>query len=92
MRVTANREYIYYPNLLDRIDGRTSLCPGSIVKVVNLPGCPRANTMNHCHVADPATGAFIGLVHCNSLHSMGDAAHVAARIREDMAKMEGAAS
>ena len=47
MHVRANQEYIFYPNLLDRNDGRTNLVPGSIVKVVNLPGCPKANTMQH---------------------------------------------
>src|SRR5690242_7915154 len=50
MKVQAGREYIFYPNLLDRIDGRTKLLPGDVVTVVNLPGCPRANTMGHAHV------------------------------------------
>jgi hypothetical protein len=74
MRVRANHEYIYYPNLLDRIDGRTGLVWGSIVRVVNLPGCPRANTMNHCHVE--FEGRFAGLVHVNSLHCLSDAQKV----------------
>ena len=68
MKVRANTEYIYYPNMLDRIDGRTSLVPGSVVKVVNLPGCPKANTMQHAHVE--YRGQFAGLVHTNSLHTM----------------------
>lgn len=84
MRVQANRKYIYYPNLLDRCDSRTQLVPGDIVTVVNLPGCPRANTMGHCHVE--INGKFGGLVHVNSLHPMSDAKLVAARIREDLAK------
>lgn len=62
MKVKANAIYRYNPVLLDQIDGRTDL-----VRVVNLPGCPRANTMGHCHVADPNSGQFIGLVCCNSL-------------------------
>ena len=86
MKVQANRSYIYYPNLLDRIDGRTSLIPGDIVTVVNLFGCPRANTMGHAHVQK--NGQFAGLVHTNSLHSLKDAALVAARIREDMERMK----
>lgn len=71
MRVRVNCTYIYYPNMLDRIDGRTGLVMGSIVKVVNLPGCPPANTMNHRHVE--FEGRFAGLVHVNSLHPMSDA-------------------
>lgn len=87
MRVTANREYIYYPNLLDRIDGRTALVPGDVVRVVNLPGCPRANTMRHAHVQ--LNGRFVGLVHVNSLHPLSDAPLVVARIKEDLARKEG---
>ena len=66
MKVRANALYRYDPVLLDQIDGRTSLQPGDVVKVVNLPGCPKAGTMGHCHVATPQ-GEFIGLVCCNSL-------------------------
>lgn len=86
MKVQANREYIYYPNLLDRVDGRTNLVPGDIVTVVNLPGCPRANTMSHAHVEH--SGRFVGLVHTNSLHSLKDAKLVADAIRKDVERME----
>ena len=72
MKVRANAIYRYNPVLLDQIDGRTSLKTGDLVRVVNLPGCPRANTMGHCHVADPNTGHFIGLVCCNSLEPVKD--------------------
>ena len=68
-RVRVNSLYYYVPNLLDQLDGRTGLQHGDLVKVVNLPGCPRAGTMGHAHVADPITGDFIGLVHVNSLHT-----------------------
>jgi hypothetical protein len=68
-KVRVNSVYVYHPNLLDRIDGRTNLQSGDTVRVVNLHGCPKANTMGHCHVADTKTGEFIGLVHCNSLHT-----------------------
>ena len=71
-KVRANQVYYYHPNLLDRCDARTSLKSGNMVRVVNLPGCPKANTMGHCHVADPSTGQFIGLVHCNSLHTKAE--------------------
>jgi len=86
MRVTAGREYIYYPNLLDRFDGRTGLVPGSIVKVVNLPGCPQANTMGHAHVEHE--GKFAGLVHTNSLHSLSDHQIVIDAIKADIAKRQ----
>jgi hypothetical protein len=85
MRVIAGRKYIFYPNLLDRVDGRTRLIPGDIITVVNLPGCPKANTMGHAHVN--LNGRFAGLVHVNSLHSLADAALVADRIRQDMERM-----
>lgn len=85
MKVRAGSEYIYYPNLLDRVDGRTNLVPGDIVTVVNLPGCPRANTMGHAHVEHG--GHFAGLVHVNSLHSLKDAKLVADAIRKDMERI-----
>lgn len=69
MKVRTGSEYFFHPNLLDLVDGRTGLKSGDIVRVVNLPGCPKANTMGHCHVEDRVTGAFIGLVHVNSLHT-----------------------
>jgi hypothetical protein len=85
MKVQVNRNYIYYPNLLDRIDARTNLLPGTVVRVVNFHGCPRANTMNHAHVADK-NGIFIGLVHTNSLHAMSDAPLVIDAIKRDIAQ------
>jgi hypothetical protein len=86
MKVQANREYIFYPNLLDRIDGRTQLIPGSIVRVVNLHGCPPANTMQHAHVE--FEGRFVGLVHTNSLHSKKDAQLVIDAIKRDIARRQ----
>ena len=68
-RVKVGRIYWYHPNMLDRCDGRTSLKSGDVVMVKNMTGCPPANTMGHCHVTDAITGEFIGLVHCNSLHT-----------------------
>jgi hypothetical protein len=85
-RVTAGRSYICYPNLLDRIEGRTQLVPGDIVRVVNLPGCPKANTMGHAHVAQD--GQFIGMVHVNSLHPLSDHQLVIDAIKADIARQE----
>jgi hypothetical protein len=65
-RVTAGHTYIYDPVPLDVYDARTALKPGDTVTVVNLRGCPPANTMNMCHVND-ANGEFAGLVCVGSL-------------------------
>src|SRR5437660_1442061 len=65
-RVRVGNLYRFEPVFLDQIDARTNLKPGAIVRVVNLPSAPPANTMRHCHVATP-DGEFIGLVHTNSL-------------------------
>ena len=83
-RVKAGNLYRFSPVLLDRCDARTSLQPGDVVKVVNLPSAPPANTMGHCYVAEPTTGKFIGLVCCNSLEPVVRRTH---RIRAvNMAK------
>jgi hypothetical protein len=67
MHVRVNSIYRVQRCLLDIADSRTDLRDGDIVRVVNLPGCPRANVMRHCHVANPLTGEFIGLVCTSSL-------------------------
>lgn len=85
-KVRAGSEYIYYPNLLDRCDGRTGLVPGSIVEVIHPFGCPAPNTMNHAHVA--FEGQFIGMVHVNSLHSLKDRQLVIDAMKADVARME----
>lgn len=69
-KVRAGARYRYQPVPLDRWQppyGVSSgiLAPDDIVKVVNLPGCPRANTMGHAHIE--IDGSYAGLVHCNSL-------------------------
>jgi hypothetical protein len=56
----------YQPALLDRIDGRTSLQPGDIVRVCHPYGCPKPGTMGHAHV-ETLDGDFIGLVQVASL-------------------------
>lgn len=85
-KVVAGREYIYYPVFLDRFDGRTSLVAGDIVRVVNLPGCPKANTMGHAHVE--LNGHFAGLVCTNSLYSFADRQLVIDAIKADISKQE----
>lgn len=69
-RVVTGRRYVYHANFLDRVDGRTGLKDGEIVTVVQPHGCPRNGTMGHCFVEQ--NGSFVGLVHCNSLHTFAE--------------------
>lgn len=64
-KVRVGKKYVFDPVLIDVCDNITGLKKGDIVTVVNLPGCPRANIMNHCHISH--NGKFVGLVHINSL-------------------------
>lgn len=68
-KVRVGSLYIYHANVLDRIDRRTGLTDGTLVKVIQPHGCPRNGTMGHCFVGDAVRGHFIRLVHCNSLHA-----------------------
>ena len=45
---------------------RINIEANDIVRVVNLPSCPKANTMGHAHV-EHLGGEFAGLVCTNSL-------------------------
>ena len=65
-RVTAGKTYIYKPVLLDIINPPHNIKAEDKVRVINLPGCPKANTMGHCHV-EHLNGIFAGLVCTNSL-------------------------
>lgn len=69
MRVRVNGLYIYQPCGWDRFhpcSGNT-LEVGQVVRVINLPSAPPANTMGQCYVADRETNKFICMVHVNSL-------------------------
>ena len=72
-KVRVNSIYTYDPVILDRIDGRTNLRVGDKVRVINVFGAPKANTMGHCYVGDVQTREFIGLVCTNSLTPVKDA-------------------
>jgi len=65
-KVIVNRLYRYEPVLIDLVDRQHNIKQGDRVRVVNLPGCPKANTMRHCYVQH-LDGTFAGLVSTNSL-------------------------
>ncbi len=65
-RVRVGSIYRFEPVLLDRTDPPYDVLPGDLVRVVNLPGCPKAGTMGMVHVLH-LDGRFAGLVCCNSL-------------------------
>ena len=69
MRVRVNAKYRYNPIAWDvfRPCQGNTLQPGQIVKVINLPSAPPANTMGQAYVADPQTGKFICMVSTSSL-------------------------
>lgn len=67
-RVRVGSRYVFEPRGWDSFrPAHNGLPSGAIVTVVNLPGCPRAGTMGHCHVNGP-DGRFAGLVMLSSLH------------------------
>ena len=70
-KVRVNSKYRYEPVAIDRFNPPyEDLTAGDIVRVVNFHGCPKANTMGHCHVVH-LDGRFGGLVHCNLLQPLG---------------------
>lgn len=65
-RVKVGARYVYNPVPFDQWNPPFDCQPGAIVKVVNLPGCPKANSMGMCHIE--RNGRFAGMVCTNSLH------------------------
>ena len=65
-KVRVGARYVYRPVLFDKLNPPVDLQPGEECTVVNLPGCPRANTMGMCHVNN-SRGTFGGMVVTNSL-------------------------
>jgi hypothetical protein len=69
-RVTVGKVYQFVPAGWDvMMPQHYSAHRGQMVRVVNLPGAPRANTMGQCHIADSSTGEFLGMVSIHSLNS-----------------------
>ena len=65
-KVRAGSLYRFEPVPIDYLHPPHNVKPNDIVRVVNLHGCPRANTMGHAHVQHLG-GEFAGLVCVNSL-------------------------
>jgi hypothetical protein len=72
MRVRVGSKYRYSPNGWDTFHALqgNNLKDGDVVKVINLPSAPPANTMGQCYVADPETGKFICMVSTGSLDKL----------------------
>jgi hypothetical protein len=68
MKVRVGGVYTFEPVPMDQSAAHLRhVEPGLFVRVINPPGCPRANTMGHCFIESAVTNEFIGLVCCNSL-------------------------
>lgn len=74
MRVKTNCLYLYNPNGWDALMPckGNRLIIGQLVRVINLPSAPKANTMGQCYVADARTGAFLCMVSTGSLMPLPD--------------------
>ena len=69
MRVRVGRLYRYEPiwwDIFFPCAGNT-LKSGDIVRVIELPNAPKANTAGHCYVGDAYSGVFICMVCTRSL-------------------------
>lgn len=67
-KVRVGSKYVYRPNFFDTLQGNSDLKDGDNVQVVNLHGCPPANTMGMCYVKRVNVDEkFAGMVCTNSL-------------------------
>lgn len=68
MRVRTGSIYRFAPRGYDVLmPEHYTAQAGQRVRVVQLPGAPPPNTMQHAHIADATTGEFLGLVSTASL-------------------------
>lgn len=75
-KVRANTVYRFIPNTLDRLmPEHYSATSGQLVRVINLPGAPKANTMGQAHIEDASTREFLGMVSVHSLQPLPRPAH-----------------
>jgi len=70
-RVKANTKYKFNPCVLDILQPTSTLTAnaGDVVKVINLPMAPKANTMGQCYIED-MQGNFVGMVSVHSLDKL----------------------
>lgn len=67
-RVRVNSVYHYVPVGMDRFNPPVNAPEkGTLVRVINLYGCPPANTMGQCYVEVADSKELVGMVCCNSL-------------------------
>jgi hypothetical protein len=65
-KVRVGGIYIFQPVFFDTQNPPFGdVTAGDEVKVINLPGCPKANAMGMCYIAK--AGQFVGMVMTNSL-------------------------
>ncbi len=68
MKVRVNSKYTFVAAGWDVFDPNSSAPEnGTLVKVINKYGCPKANTMGHAYIENAKTQEFYGLVSTNSL-------------------------
>lgn len=68
MKVRANAVYTFHPVMMDVIwSQHHSAVDGQLVRVINLNGAPRANTMGQCHIESTDDRTFLGMVSTHSL-------------------------
>jgi len=74
MKVRVNATYIYHACGWDRFHAcqGNDLANGTKVRVINLYGAPKANTMGQCYVADIETGKFLCMVSTSSLYLVSE--------------------
>jgi hypothetical protein len=73
MKVRVQVIYTFHPVGYDLLmPEHYSARAGQSVRVIQLPGAPKANTMGHCHIADARTGEFLGMVSTASLTRKGE--------------------
>lgn len=70
-RVRVNTKYRFNPCMWDKITPTSGLTAkiGDVVKVINLPNAPKANTMGQCYIED-MQGNFAGMVSVHSLDKL----------------------
>lgn len=72
-KVRVGSRYEYHPVLFDRLEPPAALevKDGQVVTVIDLYGCPKANTMGMCYISlDGTKEGFAGMVCTNSLRSV----------------------